>query len=45
MIAAQTTKMASQNNGSKFDGITKTVAMPIAIPNIDNCRTSFQFMR
>jgi hypothetical protein len=44
MIAAQTIKIASQNKGSKFDGITKTVAIPIAKPNMDNWSISFQFM-
>jgi len=34
-----------QNTGSMFEGITNTVAMPIARPNNDSWRISFQFIR
>src|SRR5258708_1400461 len=36
--------MPSQSQGSMLEGTTKTVAIPIASPNMDNVRISFPFM-
>src|SRR5689334_2885998 len=41
---AQMIKIASQNSGSIFDGMTYTVAKPIARPNNDKRRINFQFI-
>jgi len=39
---APTTKMASQRKGSTAEGMTKTVRIPIARPNIERARTSLK---
>jgi hypothetical protein len=36
--------MTSQNAGSMFEGMTYTVAMPIASPKRDSWKIIFQFM-
>src|SRR5215469_4776764 len=36
--------MTSQHSGSMFEGMTKTVAIPIASPNRESSPISFQFM-
>ena len=41
---AQNRNMTSQQNGSIVDGISETVASPIAKPNRDSKKTSFQFI-
>src|ERR671923_1458524 len=38
------TKITNQKSGSTFDGITKTVAMPIASPNKESSPINFHFM-
>src|SRR5229473_572967 len=35
--------MTIQNAGSMFDGMKKTVAIPIANPKRESCRINFQF--
>src|ERR1700685_2015023 len=44
MTNAEITKITSQNSGSMFDGITKTVAMPMARPKSESKKIIFQFM-
>ena len=41
---AQMIKIANQQKGSTDDGITNTVANPMAKPNNDNKNISFQFI-
>jgi hypothetical protein len=41
---AEAMKMASQKNGSALEEMKNTVASPIAKPNSDSCRISFQFI-
>jgi hypothetical protein len=36
--------MPSQQKGSTFEGITKTVAIPIASPNSESAKQSFQLI-
>src|SRR5256885_2908672 len=44
MRYAETRKMMSQKKGSIVEGIKNTVPTPIAKPNSESCKTSFQFM-
>src|SRR2546423_11215470 len=44
MRYAETRKMMSQKKGSIVEGIKNTVPTPIAKPNSESCKTSFQFI-
>jgi hypothetical protein len=44
MMKAQMINIASQKNGSMFDGITYTVAIAMARPNKERLKISFQFI-